>query len=90
MKLRTRFLITPKIGWGFCFILEFTIIQATHVDLSLLKICAKFVGKVARKKQVRGKKKYLSRNKLSFDSFSLSSAIYVYVSKYVVINYANN
>ena len=42
----------------------------TYVDLSLLKICAKFLGKVTREKQVRGKKKHLSINKLSFDSFS--------------------
>ena len=59
----------------------------TYVDLPLLKICAKFLGKATKEKQVKEKKKYLSINKLS------SSAIYffyVYVSKHVVINYASN
>ena len=31
-----------------------------YVHLSLLKICAKFLGKVTKEKQVRGKKKHLS------------------------------
>ena len=34
------------------------------------KICTKYLGKVTRDKKVRGKKKHLSINKLSFDFFS--------------------
>ena len=41
----------------------------TYVDLSLLKICGKFLGKVTRKKQVRRKKNHLSINTLSLDFF---------------------
>ena len=45
-------------------------ILRTYVDLSLLNTFAKFLGKVTKEKQVRGKKNYLSINKLSFDLFS--------------------
>ena len=41
------------------------------------KICAKFLGKVTRDKKVRGKKKHLSINKLSFDFFSFKFRHYI-------------
>ena len=41
-----------------------------YVDLPFWKICGKFLGKVTRENQIRGKKKHLSINKLSLDSFS--------------------
>ena len=53
--------------------------------------CGKFLGKVTREKQVRGKKNYPSINKLSLDFFYSSSVIYVYILKHVLaINYVNN
>ena len=37
----------------------------TYVELSLLKICSKFLGKLTKEKQVRRKKSHLSINELS-------------------------
>ena len=48
----------------------------TYVELSLLKICPKFLGKVTRDKQFREKKKHLYMNQLSVDFFSFKSVIY--------------
>ena len=38
----------------------------SYVDLSLLKICTKFPGKVTKENQVRGNKKHLPISKFSF------------------------
>ena len=48
----------------------------TYVELSLLKICPKFLGKVTRDKQFRENKKHLYMNQLSVDFFSFKSVIY--------------
>ena len=60
-------------------------IFCTYVGLSLLKIGAKFLGKVTREKQVGGKKK---NSKINFIRFLFTHVLpFIFeVSKHVVIN----
>ena len=47
-----------------------SIFSGAYVDLTLLNICGKFLGKVTREKQVRRMKNHLlSINKLPLDFF---------------------
>ena len=54
------------------------------------KVSAKFLWKVTWEKQVRGKKKHLSINKISFDSFSFEFHHFGLCFEALCHYYANN